>query len=557
MIGNCLLETELYQFPVGRFFMDRILKILNYYNDHSTKEVLEYFSLCSVELEEIVNKLGFKPSHRGGHKLMILSNMANKERGFLAVAHRISKEELVSYYITENHRYEETIHHFGITEDEFWWLLNYYDCKKPKSKSNELSKHTCVEKYGDANYNNRIQAANTCMTKYGVDNVAKLPDMCDKGYATKCLNNGYDNPNNWKKGQATRIQHYGSLEESYRQCHEKYTETCLNKYGVENAAQLSTVKDKIRNSLEATFEEKYGSTCYWTTEGAVRSRGSSTSTFNEHFATLLDNHKIHYDREFSLRKFIYDFKVGKTLIEINPTPTHNITWSPKHFRQIDKNYHNEKTKNAESAGYRCIHIWDWDDAEKIITQLILPKARLYARNCVVKEVTLSEAKSFIQENHLQGYAKDTIRLGLYYNDALVSIMTFGKPRYNKNYEYELIRYCSSHTIVGGAEKLFKHFLKEYSPKSIISYCDRNKFEGNVYKKLGFSYKNTNLSTHWYHMSEKIHILDSLLRARGFDQLLGDRFGKYGKGTSNKELMYAHGFVEIVDAGQSVYIYNVV
>lgn len=40
--------------------------------------------------------------------------------------------------------------------------------------------------------------------------------------------------------------------------------------------------------------------------------------------------------------------------------------------------------------------------------------------------------------------------------------------------------------------------------------------------------------------------------RGFDRLLRDLYGRYGKGTSNDELMRSHGFVEIYDAGQSVY-----
>ena len=64
-------------------------------------------------------------------------------------------------------------------------------------------------------------------------------------------------------------------------------------------------------------------------------------------------------------------------------------------------------------------------------------------------------------------------------------MTFGKPRYNKKYDYELIRYCSSKNIVGGVEKLFNYFLKNIEFNIIISYCDLSKFEGNTYIKLGF------------------------------------------------------------------------
>ena len=74
--------------------------------------------------------------------------------------------------------------------------------------------------------------------------------------------------------------------------------------------------------------------------------------------------------------------------------------------------------------------------------------------------------------HLQSTCRgQKIRLGLYYNNQLVSLMTFGKSRFNKNCEYELLRYCSHYNVVGGAEKLFKHFINEYKPSSIVSYSN--------------------------------------------------------------------------------------
>lgn len=108
------------------------------------------------------------------------------------------------------------------------------------------------------------------------------------------------------------------------------------------------------------------------------------------------------------------------------------------------------------------------------------------------------------------------------------------------------------SIVGGADKLFNYFIQNYQPQSIVSYCDTSKFEGAVYKKLGFEYLTTTLSSHWYNLKTEQHILDSLLRSRGFDQLFGTN---YGKGTSNKELIIQHGFLEVVDSGQSTYIWN--
>ena len=129
-------------------------------------------------------------------------------------------------------------------------------------------------------------------------------------------------------------------------------------------------------------------------------------------------------------------------------------------------------------------------------------------------------------------------------------MTFDKPRYDKNYEYEIIRYCYNKNIVGGSEKLFKYFIDKYHPKSIISYCDNSKFTGGVYTRLGFKLDNYGQpARHWYNIKTKKHITNNLLVKHGFDHLFGTN---YGKGTSNEELMIENDFVEIYDAGQSRY-----
>ena len=113
--------------------------------------------------------------------------------------------------------------------------------------------------------------------------------------------------------------------------------------------------------------------------------------------------------------------------------------------------------------------------------------KIYARECVVKEVGPKEKANFLFENHRQKNDNSSVRLGLYYNEELVSLMTFGKPRFNKNYKWELLRFCSKAdtTVVGGASKLFKYFLNNYEG-NIISYSDNAKTRGNLYKVLGFS-----------------------------------------------------------------------
>lgn len=73
--------------------------------------------------------------------------------------------------------------------------------------------------------------------------------------------------------------------------------------------------------------------------------------------------------------------------------------------------------------------------------------RIYARKCEIKLPSKLEAKKFINENHMQGGdVPSNLVFGLYYDDELVSLMSFGKSRFNKSYDYELLRFCNRKNI---------------------------------------------------------------------------------------------------------------
>ena len=93
---------------------------------------------------------------------------------------------------------------------------------------------------------------------------------------------------------------------------------------------------------------------------------------------------------------------------------------------------------------------------------------VYDYECYIKEIDTNIEKEFLNRHHLQGYASSSIKYGLYsqQGDELISIMTFGASRFNNQYQYELIRYCNKPEIrvIGGAEKLFKRFIKDHNPE---------------------------------------------------------------------------------------------
>lgn len=316
---------------------------------------------------------------------------------------------------------------------------------------------------------------------------------------------------------------------------------------------------KILNERFKTKEEK--ESYYKELSRSGRNKNFSViSKLNREFSKSLDELCIKNELEVHVGEYSYDLQVGNTLVEINPTISHCHSKSFQEItgkgsnKRISSNYHLLKTENAVKNGYSCVHIFDWEDKNKIIT-LFMKKERVFARNCEVKEIDRKLANQFLEENHIQSSCRgNKVNIALFYNNAIVQVMTFGKPRYNKKYDWELLRLCSKKDIVviGGASKLFKSFLKKYDG-NIISYCDLSKFNGKVYEELGFSLlRQTSPTRHWFNEKTKVHITEALLRQRGYDQLFN---ANYGKGTSNENLMFENGFLDVYDCGQKVFTYD--
>ena len=421
---------------------------------------------------------------------------------------------------------------------------------KEKIKSTNLRKYGVEYSFQAEEVKDKIKA--TSLERYGVDNPSKSEVIKSKIVESNRKNLGVDYPMQSKdvmdKSRATSFEKYGTEYPNQSDIvKSKIDASTLEHYGVNRACKLDEFKQKIVDTNRERYGVDYTCLIY---SGKLKGNDSS---YNRSFAELLDINNITYEREFLLQKYSYDFKVGNTLIEIDPTATHNTYFSPYGDNRIDVNYHRDKTKLAKDNGYSVIHIFEWDDINKVM-QLLKNRVTIYARKCEVRMVSEVDTGNYLDTYHLQGTCRgQKIRLGLYYNNQLVSLMTFGKSRFNKNCEYELLRYCASHNVVGGAEKLFKYFIDNYKPSSIVSYCDTSKFSGKVYDTLSFEFIKTNKPRkHWYSMKERRHITDGLLLSQGYDRLFKE---SHGKGTSNEELILDRGYLPVYDCGQSTYIWE--
>lgn len=152
-------------------------------------------------------------------------------------------------------------------------------------------------------------------------------------------------------------------------------------------------------------------------------------------------------------------------------------------------------------------------------------------------------------NHLQGACPATVCVGLYHMGDLVMVATFGKPRFNKDYQWELLRLCSvlNTTVVGGASKLLKHFMRDHTG-SILSYANRRWSDGKVYEQLGFTLvRETEPSYVWF---DGVRVWSRYQCQKSkLHKLLGD---KYDPAKSERENMIACGYTRVWDCGNLVY-----
>ena len=226
----------------------------------------------------------------------------------------------------------------------------------------------------------------------------------------------------------------------------------------------------------------------------------------------------------------------------------------------------KKLELCESKGIQLFRIFssEWlGDKSKIWKSMISNKLgfsnRIYARKTIVKQVDSKIAKEFLENNHLQGSINSSIRIGLFYNDELVQIMTFGRPRIKKwrDKDYiELYRMCAklNTTVVGGASKLFKYFERNFKCSGVISYANRRWSNGNVYKKLGFEFLYNSKPNYFYIKGNSYDANKLESRNKYQKHKLKDLLYNFDEKLTETENMFNNKYRKIYDCGNMVFIY---
>jgi len=412
---------------------------------------------------------------------------------------------------------------------EFYSKLDLYKHSVKKTK---------LKKYGNENYNNIEKIKSTCIEKYGVDNVLKDITV-RKNIAEKY-----------------KLERFGFIK-SYcevRNIIPLFSESEYKGYLYKNKYKFSCAKcNKVFETDVYKLNHIFCNYCNPLDKDTIE---------NEiyHFVKSIVGDNIivkRKDRTVLNGKELDIYIPSENLaIELN-----GLYWHSENGNGIKKHYHLNKSRSCGSKGIRLIHIFEneWVYKKEIVQSVIhyLLKtniSKIYARDCDLRPVTENEKNNFLEVNHLQGKDKSSIKYGLYHNNQLVSLMTFVKSRFDKKIQYEMYRYCNklNTSVVGAASRLFKHFIKNHSPKSIVSYNDKRYFDGIVYQNLGFIFIENTTPNYWYispdykilfnRMTFQKHKLNKLMT--NFDQSL-----------TEWQNMQLNGYDRIWDCGNGKWVWT--
>jgi len=330
------------------------------------------------------------------------------------------------------------------------------------------------------------------------------------------------------------------------------------------SSHKSTLKLKCPegHTWETTWHNLYSSngrcmTCYLKNNYVSKPELLVREFIEENFPGI----NVKYNDRSVLRPKELDFYFpdNNLAIEVCGLYWHGELSSGKH-----KSYHYDKMKGCYAKGVRLITVFE-DELitnknivfSRISQALGKPKRRIFARKCVVKELTSIEANTFYKYNHIQGKSTALVRYGLYYNDELVCVGSLGKitrQHTSTKDTIELKRFCTlpSVSVVGGVGKIFKRmkfFALDNGYTVIKSYCDMryaNIFRP-VYEVLGFELEGfTKYTPHYFKDQQRYRNFS--LRKTPEERLTGK---------TEWQLRQVQGYDRIWDCGHRTYIYKLI
>lgn len=381
-------------------------------------------------------------------------------------------------------------------------------------------------------------------------------------------------------------------------CSEKKKQTNLQKYGYEHPCQADSVRKKLSKSLRGKKKPKNSRRLNpdlherlldedWLYDQHVIQKKPASVIAEECGVTLkticlkLDacdsfkRRRSHRSKaEHEITQFIESLDKSPVVnrrqdgveldivVDCLAIEHHGLFWhsfvplSP----QEDRYKHRDKLLYCRENNIDLIQIFEheWKEKRVVIESMIRNRLgcveKLRASSLSLNTTPDKKAcQEFLAENHIQGSAKFSTAITLEDNDQnIMACMTFRKPRFNKQYGLELIRFATklNHRIYGAGSKIMSAVPKD---QSIISYCDLRYGTGKLYEALGFEFINESSPsyTYWHPNTYEFVSRYSAMKSKLFS-LLGDGFDETKSEAQN---MADAGYRRLWDAGTAVYAHK--
>lgn len=429
----------------------------------------------------------------------------------------------------------------------------------------------------------RNKAAATSQKNWGVDNPMKHSEIKKKVTTSIKLRSGFDHalqsPDSAAKRTQTMLDLYGVEHAAqHPQIQNKMVETYIKNWGVNNPSirHISKETEEKLNDPEWLIEKNK----HMSFSPIAELLGISTSTLSKAFRKFnimpIRHNSFISKPEEELVEYISSLCPGTPIITsdrsvLNPyeldiyLPNYNLAFEYNglyyHSEDFgkDSHYHIFKTEECQKKGIKLIHIWENDYLNNKdiifskISHLLGHSTAVYGRKCRSAILSVNEAKTFFNKTHIQGNCASNIKVGLFHNDELIAAMSFGKSRFSNKAEWELLRYSTklNTSVIGGFSKLLSYFIKQYSPRSIISYSDKCWSTGEVYKKNNFKYCGTSKPSYFY--SKDGRTIENRMSCQ--KKKLKNKLAIFDDTLTERQNMKNNGYLKIWNCGNDAWVWT--
>lgn len=448
----------------------------------------------------------------------------------------------------------------------------------------------------------------TCSSNHGVRHPAQSQTIRTKMFDTTeerlGVRHSQQSPMVQTKTKATNIKNHGVesfvLSDIFKK---KSKQTIQAKYGVDHISGVPAIQERKKRTLQVRYGVSHPTQIHLPTDAITKSNDIAWLTaqhhtelrsitdiansigyspshlckiFHKHNITVI--HHLVSDGEMELYNAIKNIIPNELVIQSDRTVLHpkeldiyipalkiafeynGVYWHSE-LAGRDKTYHLNKTKLCASQGIHLVHIWDteWIQQKPIvlsrIKHLLNQSSVIYARKCAIVSPSKVDIAQFMNECHIQGNVGSSVSCGLEYEGELVAVLTMGKSRFNKQFEYELLRFSNALNtcVVGGSSKLFKHFVDTHNPTNIITYSDKRWNRGELYELLGFQFSNNSTPNYFYFTPQ---ITPKLQSRQVFQKhKLKNKLQTFDSKLTEWENMVTNGYNRIWDCGNDVYTWT--